>query len=665
MKIALNKLFIIMSLLYLQGHLFAQEKPDVKFGKISPADFDLSNHSFDTSAGAVYISDIGSTVFDGGRNGWFTITYTRHVRIKILNKNGFDAASFIVQLYRNEDDEETLEKLKAATYNLEEGKVVTTKLEDRSVINDKLTENVHAKKFTLPAVREGSVIEVQYSIRSGFTENLQPWVFQGKYPRLWSEYTAAIPDVLGYIILTQGYRKFDIQTQQEQVKTFWISKEIKAVGRNFTTLETGVMVHRWVMKDVPPIEEERYITTLNNYIAKVEFQLSELRKPLTPRNYLSDWNTASKELMQSEHFGQSLNIPQPWLEEQIKSIVAGATTSLEKAKKIYAFVRDNFTCTDYDHYQTENPLKRVFTGRKGSVAEINLLLIAMLQHQGITAQPILLSTRDHGYTHNFYPLLDRFNYVIAGVNINEQDYYLDATERRLGFAYLPLRCYNGHARTIDTAYPNPVFLVADSVKERKLTNVQIGAASMLTSTLGYYESMDIRGQVAQKGMDELQKNIQSQYPAETTISQLRLDSLNDLEVPIRITYTIGLKGFTEDIVYFNPMLAEGTKDNYFKSARRHYPVEMPFAINELYTLDMEIPAGYVVDALPEAARVNLNTADGSFDYSVKERNGRIMLRSHIQLNRAYFHPSQYEALRSFFDQVVKKHAEVIVFRKKK
>jgi hypothetical protein len=267
--------------------------------------------------------------------------------------------------------------------------------------------------------------------------------------------------------------------------------------------------------------------------------------------------------------------------------------------------------------------------------------------------------------------MDRFNYVIAGLNIDNAEYYLDATERKIGFTHLPLRCYNGHARFVNATSPDPVYFVADSLKESKVTAVFVAnddkgkSVSSLKSTLGYYESLDIRDRINEKGKEELLKSIKSQYPAETGISDLEIDSLSNLEEPVTVRYNIDLSGFNEDIVYFNPMMAEGYKDNYFKSAQRYYPVEMPYAFDEVYILNMEVPQGYVVDELPKSARVNLNDGDGSFEYLISESGGRIMLRSRVKLARAYFQPADYEALRGFFDHIVKKHAEMIVFKKKK
>src|ERR1700759_1118395 len=83
---------ILACLLLIQNYLSAQDKSSAKFGKITPADFDLSKNNFDTTASAVVIADIGNASFLGNAKGDFTLVFKRFTRIKILNKNGYDAA---------------------------------------------------------------------------------------------------------------------------------------------------------------------------------------------------------------------------------------------------------------------------------------------------------------------------------------------------------------------------------------------------------------------------------------------------------------------------------------------------------------------------------------------------------------------------------------------
>ena len=122
----------------------------------------------------------------------------------------------------------------------------------------------------------------------------------------------------------------------------------------------------------------------------------------------------------------------------------------------------------------------------------------------------------------------------------------------------------------------------------------------------------------------------------------------------------------EDVIYLNPMFGERYKENPFKSAERAYPVEMPYTFDETYVLSLEVPGGYDVDELPKSTRVNFDeTGTSFFEYIIGNNNGRISFRSRIRLTRSYFLPEEYEILREFFNLVVSKHNEQIVFKKKK
>ncbi|HEX7903738.1 MAG TPA: DUF3858 domain-containing protein, partial [Chitinophagaceae bacterium] len=113
-------------------------------------------------------------------------------------------------------------------------------------------------------------------------------------------------------------------------------------------------------------------------------------------------------------------------------------------------------------------------------------------------------------------------------------------------------------------------------------------------------------------------------------------------------------------------LGEGYKDNPFKSAERFYPVEMPYKMDEVYSLQMEVPAGYEVDELPKQLVVKLNEeGEGVFEYRISRSGNNISLRSRITMKRSNFLPEEYEMLREFFNLVVKKHNEQIVLKKKK
>ncbi len=667
-----NLIIYYLFLTIITAETYAQENNKIKFGDISEKDFAPKIYSLDSNANAVVIADIGSSKIEGNNKGWFSLVFKHYKRVHILNKNGYDAANVSLSFYTNGTAEEQLERLKAVTYNLENGKVVETKLDAKaSVFKDKVSKNWLVKKFTFPNVKEGSIIEFEYTKTSDFLQNLEPWEFQGEYPRLWSEYNLALPDFFGYVFLTQGYKPYDINEKKVSRGSFRIIDSKGAAASEAFSLDANVSDYHWVIKNVPTLKEESYTSTINNHITKIEFQLSEYREPLLYRNIMGSWPKLGEELMKAEYFGEQLTKDNGWLKDIINPLIKGAANSTEKAQRIFTYIRDNYTCTDHSDVYLDQTLKNVVKTKNGSVSEINLLLVAMLRHEDIQADPVILSTRSHGYTYPIYPIMSKFNYVISKAVIDGKDYFLDASEPRIGFGKLPLRCYNGHARIINNAV-DPVQLNTELVSEIKFSTIFIindekgNLVGSMQQTPGYYESLDLRDRIKEKGKEELQKDIKKAFGSDINISNFIIDSLDKYEIALGIKYDFDLVSEKEDIIYLNPMFGEGYKENPFKSAERVYPVEMPFTMDETFNLQLEVPQGYVVDELPKSIILKLNEEDeGSFEYLISQSGDNISFRSRIKLNRANFLPDEYEMLREFFSLVVKKQAEQIVFKKKK
>lgn len=670
--------------LFFHFSIVAQDKLPIKFGKVAIEDFDVKSALIDSSTNAVVVADLGSSEFIANSSELtFSLIFKEKKRIKIITKNGFTAATISIPLYVSGNKSETLSDLDAFTYNIQNGNIVKTKIEKSAVFTEKHNKNWIYKKFTFPALKEGSIIEYSYEVKSDFFFNLQPWIFQSEYPVLWSQYEAGIPEFYKYVTLSQGYQPFFINTVKKSNTSFSFTEHVERQGGgnlgNAAPLSSGlnsfkvdgmVDYHTWVMKNVPGLKEEPFTTTIRNSIAKIEFQLSEVAFPNSPvHNYMDTWQNVSEELKKDDEFGLPINKSNSWLDDEVNGIVKTAASKKEKVKKIFEYVRDHYSCNGNSGYYTNATLKDVVKNKNGSVGDINLLLIAMLRNQKIDVDPVILSTRDHGFVHEFYPLMGRYNYVIAKANIDNEVMYLDATEPQLAFNKLPLQVYNGQARIISTE-ALPVYFVADSLKESSNTMVIIinndkgGMEGGFTSKPGYYNSLGLRNKVAKTTIEEYKKSIRENYAEEIEITNVTIDSLKLLNEPIAINYDIKLKAFGDaDIVYFNPMLAEAKKKNPFIAAERFYPVEMPYTIDDIYTFNMEIPKGYKVDELPKSTRVKLNENEGMFEYLISATETSIQMRRRLVIKKANFANEDYQTLRDFYGFMVNKEAEQIVFKK--
>lgn len=652
----------------------AQDKPPFKFGKVEPADFKQTVPQADSGAHAIILGDIGFSRIVPNNDGGFGYEFERKVRVYIVDKNGVDAGKYEIPLYSsaNNASREEIRKFSGITYNLEGGKIIETKLEGNQVFTEKNTKNVVVKKFAMPALREGSIFELSFVLRSDFLFELRSWEFQNEYPTLWSEYEVEIPQYFDYVFLTQGYKSYHISTQKELARSYRIkggrSSTTYATTNDDFTLNGMAIQKRWVMKDVPALKSESFITSLENYRSKIDFQLSSIRYPNSaPILVMENWPKVTQDLMKHEYFGEAMRKVDGNLENILKPIVNNAKNDLEKAQLIYGYIRDNFSWNGYLGIYASNNLKSALKSKTGSVADINLMLIAALKSFNIDAYPVILSVRSRGYTHELYPLMDRFNYVACAVLIGEADYLLDASDQTLGFGRLPAKCYNGHARVLMNE-PVPISLAADSVLEKKTTLATIiasgeGVKGTVQSNLGYYQSSHYRDVAREKGQDAIFTSIKTRFGSEYEISNSHIDSLKKYELPIKLTYDFTTKSEAADVLYIDPVLDPFSKENPFRSASRSYPVEMPFRIDETYLLNFEIPSGYVVDELPKSAKVGLNDGDGYFEYLISADKTRIQLRTRVMLAKAYFPPDEYEPLREFFGHVISKQAEQIVLKK--
>jgi Domain of Unknown Function with PDB structure (DUF3857)/Domain of Unknown Function with PDB structure (DUF3858)/Transglutaminase-like superfamily len=667
----------VLCLCVLQKPCFAQDRDKVKhtLDKISPADFVLpSTPIIDSNTHAVILSDQGEVHYIGNDKDWFSCVYTRQTRIKILHKTAFGLATVSIDLYGEDEKLEKLSHVAAVTCNIENGQVIELPLDSKDVFITRRDKEHRTVKFSLPGVKEGSIIEYTYTTISDYWAVLPAWRFQWEdCPCLSSEYQVEIPQTLGFIMVRQGVHSYAIDKGSTGHASYAVTdKGDPGYGMRedeHLRVDANTIKHNWVIKNVPAFGNESFLTTPDNYIDKIDFQLARTYNGDQTTDHTNNWATATEELLTKESFGAALKEDNSWV-DQLSEKIGADGAPLEQARAIYYYVSQHFTCTNhYDKY-IETGFKDVIHNNSGTVGEINLLLIALLRKRGMEADPVVLSTREFGFNLATYPVLDRMNYVVVRLSLGGKVYYLDAAHPQLGFGQLPGNCYNGHARIISNRDSASVYFWADSLKESKVTMVLIdntdkGLEGTLQSTLGPQESYELRREVAEHGQAEYFKGIQTLVAGDADISNAGIDSLTRLEDPVKVHYDFTLKQPPDaSVIYLNPILAGGWRDNPFQAADRKYPVEMPYTRDETYVLSMDIPPGYVVDEIPKSAKVAFNGDQGYFEYLLAQQGDKIQMRCRVRLNKALFPPEDYSSLRDFFAFIVKKENEQIVLKKK-
>jgi len=653
----------------------------IKFGQPAPEDFNAKNFVGDSAAAAVVLYDNGVARFR--LNGLsFQMETERTTRLKILKKAGYDYATVEVPLYHRDGDEEKITALKGFTYNEVGGKIEKTKLEGGNMFSEDRTKNVRVRKFTLPNVREGAVIEYTYSVTSDFFFNFQPWVFQRDIPTRWSEFRATIPEYFDYKMLMQGYQPLALQTQEETGAQYTASARVQKadMGGSHSATETETIqaratVYHWAMQDVPALRDEPYMTTMRDYVARIDFQLAGERMPgQAYQNVSGSWEKINSMLRTSTEFGGLLDRA-GFLDASLKPLVAQYPDPAARAAAVRDLVVKAVKYDGSNNYWASGPLKRSYELHRGTAADVNLLLIAALRQAGLPAEPVLLSTRSHGRVNEQFPLLDQFNYVIGMLPLaDNKELLLDATEPLLPCGVLPTRCLNQLGRLIPTkeaAGAGRWVSLTPSQRHTRFQDIKLtvdaqgNLVGQVREEHGGYAGAAIREKIQQVGEKKYVTELLSRHST-WEMPTYKFNAVDLLNQSIGLNYELRQPASTPGTaqeLYLTPLALFGETQNPFRHEHRTYPVDFGALTQEVMVITLTLPAGYTAE-LPKSASLALPDNGGRYMYAATSPTpGTVQLTSRLTFDKPVYGADEYAGLREFYRRVLAKQSEALVLKK--
>jgi Domain of Unknown Function with PDB structure (DUF3858) len=648
----------------------AQVQPDYQFGKISPGDFNITPEKVDSGANAIILEDVGKLVYEENEVKEFDMVMKRYTRVKIINQNGFDAGKFALLLrtlvpYNSvfvKLAKPGLVSLKGSTYNLENGIIKETKLDPASVVTEKLGKNLTIEKFAMPALQAGSVFDIEYTTRTAYLVQNPDWYFQSTYPCHWSEYELTLPHAEDYTVKYQGDTTFDIR----------MADTVQQLSEGYSYHQKLSMSHfMWAKKNVPAFTQEPFINSWKNYVNRVSIKHRWfIISPMENINVnSSSWKSFSRLYFLINGLDNFEDEKYGWLKSDLQPVTAGLKTKDELSKAIFKYVRDHYKCTKGNSYFTSQTLRETFTSKTGNLADINLLLTAMLHYVHIDADPAVLSTTENGFGNLNFPIAEEYNYLICAAHFDGRNVLLDASQPLNSYNKLMPYCYNGGAVTLNTKDPKLIGLDADSLVESNRTSVIISAdekgvlSASMTENCGFQKAFSIRKELKDKSLKEYFNTLFTNSQI-TALSNEEVDSIDNPDKPLSIHCDLDFKKQENaETIYLSPVVLSQFEKNPFIATDRKYAIEMPFRMDNIYLASLDIPKGYRVEEMPSSQRILLNNNDGIFDYIIEKNADDIQLKIRMKLNRTFFRPEEYTALREFISNVIKKENEIIVFKK--
>ncbi len=662
----MKKFLLIFCCIGLVGLVSAQ-KPPVKWGKVDDADLQMTSYPGDPEAEAAVLMDYATINFNF--EGLTHYVMDHHVRIKVFKESAFDRGDIEIAYYSDNNVEEII-TLKAQVI-LPDGEII--KLGKKDFFTEKINEYWSRKKFAMPSLQEGAIIEYRYVKTSNSIYDLTDWYFQTDIPTRHSEFRTNIPEWYGYVSFTQG--ETPETERSSQVESIRFDDRNNSVRTQSGLISVQVNKKRYVMEDVPALKPERFITTMSDYYSKISFQLQFVNFPNSlPEPVNNTWEKISEGLKKSDSFGDQIYKTRHTkkIMEAVRPLVASVTDPYEKLMIVYSFINSNVEWNELSSIYAKESLDDAFESKLANSGEMNLMLVAICHQLGLETYPVLISTRSHGRMLELYPKTDQFNHVLAYVKTGDNEHLLDVGSEHRSAKYLRANSLNyrgwlvnGPQSTwIDVAVPADVGkmivnadLSADGTLTGSIQEICAGYTAM-ESRYEYYENME-------KDHEHILANWQESFP-DAKVSNVAFANPEKTNESFKSSLDIELPNaaqINDNFIYLSPMLGNGYEENPLKLENRTFPVDMPYKIKEQYVIILTIPEGYAVEELPEAALVKLPAGGGIFRYLVSEKNGTVQITSKIDIKQNRYQPGEYPSIRQFYDLIVEKHGEQIVLKK--
>ena len=249
-----------------------------ELGKVTAEELNQKIHPTDTSAVAAILFKMGDVSFEYSQQSGFFIKTNIKSKIKVYKKEGYDWGNFETLLYNENNAKQTLDIKSAYTYNLVGDKVEKTKLKADGVFDEKVNEYWSKKKITMPNVKEGSIIEIEYTIKDEGTGLIDEWTFQEEIPVDYSEYTTRIPEYYVYNTHFRGWLSPKIINEDLRESVELRSKVGQETGNSRTTFNTEQLSYK-----LKKNEEKKSLKLLDDC---VKCENKNQKKPCSLEEYM-------------------------------------------------------------------------------------------------------------------------------------------------------------------------------------------------------------------------------------------------------------------------------------------------------------------------------------------------------------------------------------------
>lgn len=609
----------------------------LEWGSVPAEDLQMTSYTLDTTASALVLGDEGYMNVGKDNSGQYEWLLRQHKRLKILSEAALDKVTDVSIYYAHKGGTDNLRQISAHSI-APDGTVTEVKKGD--IFHEKINEYWSKASFAFPEVKVGSVLEYRYEHYSHRVLSPQSWSFRGPLPvrSSYFQFDCYVP--ITYTYLLQGAEYMTVEKSE-------LGEDILHLGDTHIYIDGT----KFWMQNGGAIQEEPFMTAVEDYYVKVRFQASATTSTITGLStpVYGTWESTNKELLESADFGQNYQKNKRYknLLEAAESVIAKDLPEEDLLYEINRFITKEIPWSGkYGMWAIQSP-NEAFAKHEGSIAEIQYAALALLRQYGIKAYPVLLSTRDNGSMITSFPFLNQFNYVIIIVEINDIARLVDFSDPLLKPGIIREEALNSVGFMVHETSPSWINLGLPIVQDIFAWNAEITADGMLVgemkSTMNTFSARADRLRMQTQSLDDIWAE---RLPNGSSWNEITATNEEDVRENLRIEgkFEIPEAGFVnENFLYLSPVIHTNFSKNPFQREQRDYPVNFPYAFEEKSVYQYQMPVGYIVESLPENTNIILPNNDAAFQYMIREKDNKISIISKLKVSKLNYLPEEYPA----------------------
>lgn len=499
--------------------------------------------------------------------------------------------------------------------------------------------------------------------RSIFSHDV--WAFQNRLPVVSARYVLTLP---------QG----------------WVARNATFNHAMISPVISG-STYTWELGNLPPIAPEPSSPRVSSLAPRIAVSFHPpADKPSSNFKTFTTWSQVSYWLSEL-HDPQAA--PNDALAEKARQLTANHQTELDKIKAIGSFVQSIRYIAIAIGVKRGGGMRprsaaEVFAKGYGDCKDKANLMRAMLKVLNITSYPVAIYSGDPEYVRDEWASPNQFNHCILAIKVSDETQtatvvthptlgrllMFDATDEDTRVGDLPDHEQGSWALIIagesGSLLRMPVTPVESNLLERRieadLTADGSLAAKIQEKANGRWAS-GYRAEFRRSSRAEYKKVIERWVTvgaSAASVSRLEpRDNASAGHFNLEIDFTAPAYGqlMQDRLLIFKPAIVSRRESLALTETKRKHPVVLTSnAYSE--TLSLKLPAGFAVDELPDA--VKLDTTFGSYATNYEVKDGHLVFTRKLVQKAGTIPVAQYAAVRTFFEKIRAAEQSPVVLAKK-